>query len=107
MIVDALSAFCQVVPGKKTIDGESVLKLIKHHWILFYGQPVCIHSDKAIRFKGDYGWYRNVFAAIGVEVSFSQPYRPQSNKLCERINDEYQKELRILRQSIKTSVGSS
>ena len=103
MIVDVLSAFCQVIPCKKTIDGEGVLKLIKHHWIHFYGPPVCIHSDKDIRFKGDYGWYRNVFAAMGVKVSFSQPYRPQSSGLCERMNDEYQDELRILRQSIKTS----
>ena len=70
MIVDTLSAFCQVVPCKKTIDGEGVLKLIKHHWFYFYGPPVGIHSDKDIRFKGDYGWYRNVFAAMGVEVSF-------------------------------------
>ena len=40
---------------------------------------------------------------MGVEVSFSQPYRPQSNGLCERINHEYQEELRILKQSIQTS----
>ena len=31
MIVDALSAFCQVVPCKKTIGGEGVWKLIKPH----------------------------------------------------------------------------
>ena len=103
MIVDALSAFRQVVPCKKTIDGEGVLKLIRHHWIRFYGPPVSIHSYQDIHFNGDYGWYRNVFAAMGVEVSSSQPYRPQSNRLCERMNDEYQEELRILRQSIKTS----
>ena len=29
--------------------------------------------------------------------------RPQSNGLCERMNDDYQEELHILRQSIKTS----
>ena len=103
MIVDALSAFCQVVPCKKTIDGEGMLKVIRHHWIRFYGPPVRIHSDEDIRFKGDFGGYRNVFAAMRVEISFSQPYRPQSNGLCERMNDEYQKQLRILRQSIKTS----
>ena len=103
MIVDALSAFCQVVPCKKMIDGERVLKLTKHHWTRFYGQPVRIHSDKGIRFKGDYGWYRNVFAATGVEVSISQPYRPQSNRLCERRNDEYQEKLRILKHSIRNS----
>ena len=79
MIVEALSAFCRVAPCKKTIDGEDVLRRIKHHWIRFYCPPVRIHSDKDIRFKGDYGWYRNVFAAMGVEVSFLRPYRPQSN----------------------------
>ena len=103
MIVDALSAFCQVVPCKKTIDGEDVLKFIRHHWIRFYGPHVRSHSAKDIRFKGDYGWYRNVFAAICVELSFSQPYHPQSNGLCEMINDEYQQELCIQRQSIQTS----
>ena len=103
MIVDALSAFCQVGPCKKTTDGEGMLKLIKHHLIRFFGPPVRIHSDKDIRFKGDYGWYRNAFAALGVEVSFSQPYRPQSNRLCERMKNEYQEEFHILRQSMKTS----
>ena len=103
MIVDALSAFSQVVPCKKTIDGEGVLNLIRQHWICFYGPAVRIDSDKDIRFKGDYGWYRNVFAAINADLSFSQLYCPQSNRSCERINDEYQEELRILRQSIKTS----
>ena len=80
-----------------------MLKLIKHHWIRFYGPPVRIHTDKDIRLKGDSGGYRNVFAAMGVETSFSQFYRPQSNGLCERMNDEYQEEVRIPRQSIKTS----
>ena len=80
-----------------------MLNLIRHHWIRLYGPRVRIHSDKDIRFKGDYGWYRNVFAAMGVEVSFSQPYPPRSNRQCERMNDEYQEELRILRQSIKMS----
>ena len=103
MIVDALGAFCPVVPCKKTINGEGVLKLIKHHCVRFYGPSVRIHGEEDIRFKGDYGWCRNVFAAIGSEISFSQPYRPQSNGVCERMNDEYQEELRILTQSTKTS----
>ena len=36
MIVDALSAFCQVVLCNKPIDGEGLLKLIEHHSIRFY-----------------------------------------------------------------------
>ena len=55
-----------------------------------------------IRFSGQ-GWYLNAFRAMDVEVSFGRPYRPQSNGLCECMNDEYQKTLRILRSSMKTS----
>ena len=103
MVVDGLSLFCQVIPCKKTIDGEGVLKAILKHWVRFYQPMVRIHSDRDIRFTGDRGWYLNVFRALGVEVSFGQPYRPQSNGLCERMNDEYQETLRILRSSVRTS----
>ena len=103
MIVDAPSLCCQVVPGRKTIDGESVFKAILRHWIHFFQPMVKIYCDRDITFTGEQGWYLNAFRAIGVEVSFGQPYRPQSNRLRQRMNDEYQDTLRSLKTSIKTS----
>ena len=105
MIVDALNLFCQVVPFQKTMDGEGVLKAILRQLIHFFQPMVKIHSDRDIRFTGEQGWYLNAFRALRVEVSFGQPYQPQSNGSCEHMNEEYQEALRILRTSIKTSNG--
>ena len=33
--------------------------------------------------------------AMGVEVTFGQPYFPQSNGFCERKNGGYRKEIRL------------
>ena len=105
MIVDTLNLFCQVVPFQKTMDGEGVLKAILSNLIRFLQPIVKIHSDRDIRFTGEQGWYLNAFRALRVEVSFGQPYQPQSNGPCEHMNEEYQETLRILRTSIKTSNG--
>ena len=103
VIVDALSLFCQLVPCRKTFDGEGLLKAILRHRIDVFQTRVKIHSDRDIRFSRKQRWYLNAFRAMGVEVSFGQPYRAQSNRLCERINDEYHETLGILWRSIWTS----
>ena len=88
MTVDALILFCQVVLCRKTIDREGVLKAILRHWTSYFQPMVKMHSDQDIGFTGEQGWYLNSFRAMGVEVSFGQPHRPQSEGLCERMNDE-------------------
>ena len=97
MIRDALSLFCQVVPCRKTIDGEGVFKAILRHSILVFQPMVKMQSDRDIRFTGEQGCWLNAFRAMGVEVSFGQPYGPQSNELCERMSNEYHEMPRILR----------
>ena len=102
MIVDSLSSFCQVVPCKKKIGGEKVLCLGHQHWIKHYGAMVRLHSDPGIRFTSETGWWRNTFKAMAVEVTFRQPYSPQSNGFCERKNGEYREEIRLLMQKEKS-----
>ena len=41
-------------------------------------------------------WWWNTFKAMGVEVSFGQPYSLQLNGFCERKNGEYREEIRLL-----------
>ena len=94
MIVDSLSSFCQFVPCKKKIGGEQVLSLVHQHWIKHYGAMVRLHSDRDIRFTSETGSWRNTFKAM--EVTFGQPYSPQSNGFCERKNGEYIEEIRLL-----------
>ena len=95
-MVDSLSTFCQVVPCKKKIGGEQVLSLVHQHWIKQYGAMVRLHSGRDIRFTRETGWWRNTFKAMGVEVTFGQPYSPQSNRFCERKKGEHREEIRLL-----------
>ena len=57
---------------------------------------VSLHSDRDIRFTSETGLWRNTFKAMGVEVTFGQPYSPQSNGFCHRKNREYREEIRLL-----------
>ena len=77
MNVDSLSSFCQVVPCRKKNGGEQVLSLVHQHSIKHYGAMVRLHSDGDIWFTSKTGWWRNTFKAMGVEVTFGQPYSPQ------------------------------
>ena len=96
MIVDSLSSFRQVARCKKKIGGEQVLFLVHQHWIKHYGAMPGLYSDRDIRFTSETGWLRNTFNAMGVEVTFGQPYSPQSNGFCERKNGEYREDIRLL-----------
>ena len=96
MIVDSLSSFCQVVPCKKKIGGEQVLSLVYQHGIKHYGAMVRLHPDRDVGFTSETGWWRNTFKVMAVEVTFGQPYSPQSNGFCERKNGDYREEIMLL-----------
>ena len=73
-----------------------MLSLVHQHWIKHYRAMVRLHSDRGIRFTSETGWWRKTFKAMGVEVTFGQPYSPQSNGFCERENGEYREEIGLL-----------
>ena len=102
MIVDSLLSVYQGVPCKKKIGGEQVLSFWHQHWIKHYGAMVRLHSDRDIGFTSETGWWRNTLKAMGVEVTFGQPYLPPSNGFCERKNGEYREEIRLLMQKEKS-----
>ena len=62
-----------------------------------------INSDRHIMFTREQGCYLKAFRLMGAEVSFGQSCRPQSNRLFERMKDEYKGTLRILKTLIKSS----
>jgi hypothetical protein len=93
VVVDALTRFCRVFPCKKTITGEETIQLLLDQWFGVYGKPCEIHSDNDVRFKQ---WYVGVLALLEVKCSFSPPYHPQANGLCERTNGRFLQCMRSL-----------
>ena len=87
--VDALTHFVQFWPCQKTLNGEGVIRLLLDRWISVYGKPNAIHSDNDVRMKSEKGFYQSVLKALGIQVHFSLPRRPQSNGLCENVNKQF------------------
>ena len=88
-IVDALSRFAVFVPCNKHVTGEKVFHMIVSEWISRFGKPSEILSDNEIRFVSKQSFYQRSFNIYGIKVSFSIPYRAQSNGLCERTNRSF------------------
>ena len=101
-IVDALSRFSIFVPCNKHITGEKVFHLIVSEWISRFGKPSEIISDNDVRFVSEKGFYQRAFNTLGIKVSFSIPYPPQSNGLCERTNRSFLQNLRVLSHELKS-----
>ncbi len=53
-------------------------------WIAHHGIPVRIHSDNAPEFRGHV--ITQLKKMLSMKGKFTMPYRPQSNGLCERMN---------------------
>ncbi len=63
---------------------ETVADCIVKRWIAHHGIPVRIHSDNAPEFRGHV--ITQLKKMLSMKGTFTTPYRPQSNGLCERMN---------------------
>jgi transposase InsO family protein len=64
---------------------ENIAYQIVHRWIMLYGFPKCIISDNGPGFAS--AVMKRCRKLLDVKVKFILPYRPQSNGICERLND--------------------
>ncbi len=63
---------------------ETVADYIVKRWIAHHGIPVRIHSDNAPEFRGHVT--TQLKKMLSIKNTCTTPYRPQSNGLCERMN---------------------
>ncbi len=63
---------------------ETVAECIVKRWIAHHGIPVRIHSDNEPEFKGHV--ITQLKKMLSMNGTFTMPYRPQSNGLCECMN---------------------
>ncbi len=82
-VIDYFSKWAEAyaLPNHKA---ETVADYIVKCWIAYPGIPVRIHSDNAPKFRGHVNTQLNKM--LSMKGTFAMPYRPQSNGLCERMN---------------------
>ncbi len=83
MMIDYFSKWAEAyaLPNYKA---ETVSDCIINQWIAHHGIPIRIHSDNAPEFWGHV--ITQPKKMLSMKGTFTTPYRPQSNGLCERMN---------------------
>ena len=81
-IVDGFSKWPVLVPLKSETAAE-VAKALFKSWIIHYGAPEEIHSDRGGSFTSDI--ILSLCQLLKIKKTFTSPYYPQSNGQCERL----------------------
>ncbi len=83
MMIDYFSKWAEAyaLPNHKA---ETVADCIVNRWIAHHGIPIRIHSHNAPEFRGHF--ITQLKKMLGMKSTFTTPYRPQSNGLCESMN---------------------
>ncbi len=63
---------------------NTVADTIKRNWIAHHGVPLRLYCDNAPEFRGHV--LKEVKELLGVKGTFTTPYRPEANGLCESTN---------------------
>ncbi len=82
-MIDYFSKWAEAyaIPNHKA---ETLAECIVNQWIAHHGIPIRIHSDNAPEFRGHV--IMQLKKMLSMKGTFTTPYRPQLNGLCERMN---------------------
>ncbi len=81
-VIDYFSKWAEVY-ALLNHKAETVADCIVKRWIAHHGIPVRIYSDNAPEFRGHV--ITQLKKILSLKGTFTTPYRPQSNVLCERM----------------------
>jgi transposase InsO family protein len=77
--------FTRFVVAVRTQDqkAESVLKVLRDHWITLFGPPTKLLSDNGANFKSSL--LNETTQKLRIHRVFTTPYQPQCDGGCERL----------------------
>ncbi|KAI2645539.1 Transposon Tf2-9 polyprotein [Labeo rohita] len=82
VIIDRFSKFCRLIPLKGLPTALETAELLFNHVFRYYGIPEDIVSDRGPQFISRV--WRSFFRLLGVTISLSSGYHPQTNGQTER-----------------------
>ena len=92
-VVDRLTKMVHLIPTNTDVDAQGFAQLFKDHIISKHGIPGNIVSDRDPRFTGNF--WREVSKQLGIKLSFSTAWHPQSDGSTERVNRMVEQVLRV------------
>ncbi len=90
MMIDYFSKWAEAY-ALPNHQAKTVADCIINRWIAHHGIPIKIHSDNAPEFRGHV--ITQMKKMLSMKGTFTTPYKPQLNGLCERMNQMIENEL--------------
>uniref|UniRef100_A0A3B3BMY4 Gypsy retrotransposon integrase-like protein 1 n=1 Tax=Oryzias melastigma TaxID=30732 RepID=A0A3B3BMY4_ORYME len=85
-VVDRFSKACRLIPLPKLPSAMETAEHLLHHVFRFYGLPEDIVSDRGPQFTSRV--WRAMCDGLGITISLTSGYHPESNGQAERMNQE-------------------
>src|SRR6266446_2756488 len=93
VIVDRLSKRIHAIPTVTTVDSAGIARLFLEHVWKHHGLPEEILSDRGSAFVSRFS--KELMDLLGVKLTPSTPYHPQTDGQMERVNQEIEAYLRV------------
>ena len=81
-IIDNYSRYVALIPLRQATASEVAKALLKH-WIVIFGTPESIHSDRGLAFENQL--LQELCNILNIKKTRSSPYYPQGNGMVERL----------------------
>lgn len=93
-IVDRFSKLAHAVPLQKLPSAKELAEVVSKNIFRLHGLPVNIVSDRGPQFVADY--WREFCKLLGINLSLSSGFHPQTNGQVERYNQDLETTLRAM-----------
>jgi transposase InsO family protein len=84
VVIDKFSKMGHFIPTTTGVTSDKAARLLINHVFKLHGLPSSIISDRDPRFTA--GLWKEVFEALGVKLTMSSSYHPQTDGQTERLN---------------------
>lgn len=92
VVVDRFSKMAHFIPLRNLPSAQELARLFAKHIVRLHGLPVDIVSDRGPQFIAKF--WRTFCKGLGILVSLSSGYHPQTNGQTERVNQSLEQYLR-------------
>jgi len=92
-IVDSVSKRVHFVPTHTTVTAEGAARLFLYHVWKLHGLPKRVVSDRGPQFVASFT--KELYRLLGVQLSSSTAWHPQTDRQTERVNQELDQFLRL------------
>src|SRR5260370_28164044 len=93
MVVDCLSKWIHAIPTVTSLDSARVARLFLEHIWCHHGLPEEVISDQGPAFISNFS--HNLATLLGVKLTLSTSYHPQTDSQTEHVNQEIEVYLQV------------